>query len=325
MSEIPSEAMLLSRDLKLSVEAAIVPAAERGFARVKLEWAGVCGSDLHVLRTGDWVSYWPAVLGHEAVGVVESCPGDDLAVGTRVVIDSRVGCGSCEGCGNSPMHCAKLQWVGEAFPGGFQRYGLFPVKSLHVCPASLDPSVAVLSEPLAVALHAVNLIGDVPEDALILGYGPIGALVHSELVRRQPEIRVTVREPNPGRAQLARAAGAILGTQDVGVWPLVIDAAGFPGSLSTAMESASASGTVLLVAIGHAAEQVRPQVIVEKGLRVIGSHGFVDELPIAIGLIATAPSSYRWLITDAMALADAPERLAGMILAPTIGKAVIRL
>jgi threonine dehydrogenase-like Zn-dependent dehydrogenase len=325
MSEISSDAILLSKDLKLKVGTVVVPDPALGFARIKLEWAGVCGSDLHVLRTGDWVTYWPAVLGHEAVGVIESCPGDEVAVGTRVVIDSRVGCDACEGCQHSPMRCESLKWVGEASPGGFQRYGVFPAQSLHVFPGSLDPSVAVLAEPLAVVLHAVNLIGDVPENALILGYGPIGALVHSELVRRQPTIRVTVREPNPGRAQLARAAGATIGTQEFGGWSLVIDAAGFPGSLSAAMESASVDATVLLVAIGHAGEEIQPQVLVEKGLRVIGSHGFTDELPTAIGLISATPSSYRWLITEAMELADAPERLNLMLLAPAVGKAVIRL
>ncbi len=325
MSSLTSGSLALTEELTLALTTRVVDPPETGQARIRMEWAGVCGSDLHVLRTGDWVSYWPAILGHEGVGVVESCPGGELADGTRVVIDSRVGCGRCEGCEKSPVLCRNLQWVGEVFPGAFQEYGNFPVPSLVPCPAGIDPAVAVLAEPLSVALHAVNAASSVPDRVLILGFGPIGALVFTEVMRRNPETVVTVVEIEPGRVQLAQAVGASVDPAPQTTWQLVIDAAGYPGSFSAAIERCDIGGEVVLVGIGNAVESVLPQTLVEKAITIHGSHGFTDELPEAVKLIDQAPDHYRWIITDAFTLDEAERGVPGMLTRNCVGKAVIRL
>jgi threonine dehydrogenase-like Zn-dependent dehydrogenase len=110
------DAVLLERDLTVHLGLRQLPPPLPGEALVRVERAGVCGSDLHVLRTGAWVSRWPATLGHEIIGVVEQCPGGEMAAGQRVVVDSRVPCGDCDGCTATPNLCGKLAWVGEAFP-----------------------------------------------------------------------------------------------------------------------------------------------------------------------------------------------------------------
>ncbi len=69
-----THALLLDRELTLRTGPRELPEPKPGEVLVRVEWAGVCGSDLHVLRTGDWVSYWPATLGHEVAGTVEHCP-----------------------------------------------------------------------------------------------------------------------------------------------------------------------------------------------------------------------------------------------------------
>jgi len=175
---------------------------------VRVAWAGVCGSDLHVLKTGAWVAYWPATLGHEVAGVVQDCPGGEMAAGTKVVVDSRLPCGKCPGCAAAPSLCHQMSWLGEARPGGFARHLVVPVGSLVSCPAHLEPAIAVLAEPLAVAMHAVSRLGRRPDDALVIGYGPIGALVHLELVRRWPGLAVHVAEPADDRRRLGLALGA---------------------------------------------------------------------------------------------------------------------
>ena len=65
------------------------------------------------------------------------------------------------------------------------------------------------------------------------------------------------------------------------------------------------AGEIVLVGIGHTRESVLPRTLVEKSLTVHGSHGFTDELPEAVRLIAEAPDRYRWVITDAFSLAEA--------------------
>src|SRR5438034_383570 len=68
-------------------------------ATIRVEWAGICGSDLHVMRTGAWVEQWPATLGHEVVGRVEAAgPAVSVEPGARVVLDSRLPCMSCPAC-----------------------------------------------------------------------------------------------------------------------------------------------------------------------------------------------------------------------------------
>ena len=75
------DAFLLERDLTMSVGARELPPAGPDDVLIRVEWAGLCGSDLHVMRTGDWVTSWPATLGHEIYGRVES---GALAAGTTV-------------------------------------------------------------------------------------------------------------------------------------------------------------------------------------------------------------------------------------------------
>jgi D-arabinose 1-dehydrogenase-like Zn-dependent alcohol dehydrogenase len=79
-------ALLLDEQLALCLGTRQLPPPLTGEALVRVLWAGVCGSDLHVLRTGEWVNYWPATLGHEVVGVVQECTGAEVAPGTVVVV-----------------------------------------------------------------------------------------------------------------------------------------------------------------------------------------------------------------------------------------------
>jgi threonine dehydrogenase-like Zn-dependent dehydrogenase len=321
-----TDALLLEQDLTLSLGQRELTQPVAGQALLRLEWAGVCGSDLHVIRTGDWVNTWPATLGHEAVGVVLECPGGEFVVGTRVVVDSRVPCGDCHGCTQSANLCERLAWVGEIVPGGFERHAVLDVALLHACPEGLEAEIAVLAEPLAVAMHAVNRAGRLPESVLLIGYGPIGALVHSEITRRSPHINVLVREPNPMRLELALALGARSYEPSHPMrMPLVVDAAGYATSVADSIDLVSNGGTVLVVAIPHQPITLDGQGIVERSLNIIGCNGFADELPIAMAALDANPDRYRPLITEAVLLEDLVARLSDIASRPPAGKIVVRL
>jgi 2-desacetyl-2-hydroxyethyl bacteriochlorophyllide A dehydrogenase len=321
---VEARALLLERDLSLRLGSRLLPPALPGQALVRVEWAGVCGSDLHVLRTGAWVSYWPATIGHEVIGVVEACPGGELAPGQRVVVDSRVPCGNCQGCQIAANLCERLAWVGEALPGGFASHLLAPVTGLVACPTELEPEVGVLSEPLAVAMHAVARLPVQVTEVLILGYGPVGALIHLEITHRWPGAAVTVAEPHPARRMLATALGAEMLCSGQRRWPLVIDAAGYPGSLPDALATARTGGTLLLVALGHEAVQLVPARLVESEMTVLGSNGFAGELAEAVSALACDPDRWRPVISEAVLLDDAAERLPELTTSPAPGKVVIR-
>ena len=323
-----SRALLVTESLELSIGVREVAVPGIGEALVRIEWAGVCGSDLHVLRTGDWVRVWPATPGHEFVGVVEQCPGAEFAIGSRVVVDSRVPCGACDGCARAANQCESIGWVGEVFPGGLQERALIPTDLLVEVPAGLEPELAVLAEPLAVAQHAVNKVADLGAEVLILGYGPIGMLVHAELSLRSPGIHVTVVDPSAPRRGIAAAFGAVaLANHADGVVAkadVVFDAAGYPSALANSIDWVRNGGDIVIVALGHAAESILPAQVAEKGLRIHGANGFADELPVALTQLAASPERFRALITDAYPLADAPEVLRAMLREPSAGKVVFR-
>lgn len=321
-------AMELDSDLELRLTRREVPEPRGDELLLRVEWAGLCGSDLHVMRTGIWVEEWPAVLGHEVVGRVEAAgPDATLALGTRVVADSRIPCGACPACAGEPTRCPNLRFLGEARPGGFASHLLLPSILAHPLPDGLDASLAVLAEPLAVAMHALGQLTAPPARALLIGHGPIGALVHAELRRRFPEVVVHVAEPAPLRALLARALGAEV-TADArelaGSYDLVVDAAGYRASFEHALGACASGATLLLLALSEHPVTVRPIELAERRLRVIGCNAFVDELPGALALLAAEGWRYLPVITRAVSLAELPDAARAQLAEPDAVKVVIR-
>jgi 2-desacetyl-2-hydroxyethyl bacteriochlorophyllide A dehydrogenase len=320
------EAFLLEQDLSMSVGQRELPAAGPDDVVVRVEWAGLCGSDLHVMRTGEWVTQWPATLGHEIYGRVE---GGALPAGTPVVADSRIPCGRCPACAaGEPDDCSDIAFVGEARPGGFATHVVLPASGVHAVPESVDGATAVLAEPLAVALHALAHVDGTPERVAILGHGPIGALIHAELRRRFAAAEVQVAEPAELRAALARAWNAHCAPSAAGLpegaFDLVVDAAGYRGSLADAMTLCGRDAQLLLVAISEHEVGVRPIDVVEKRLRITGVNAFRDELPQAIELIAAEPWRYDPVVTDAVSLAELPDRVRRHLEHPDAVKVLIK-
>jgi threonine dehydrogenase-like Zn-dependent dehydrogenase len=302
---VRTDALLLDRDLVLRSGRVDVPEPRPGQVLVRVEWAGVCGWDLHVLATGDRAGPWPARLGHEVAGTVAGCPGGELRAGSPVVIDPR----------------------GSADPGGFAGLLLADAGQAVACPDDLETAIAVLAEPLAVAMHALGRVRRPQQRVAILGYGPIGALVHLETGRRWPGAEVAVAEPVAARRELAAALGAAVATQDeLARWgaELVVDAAGYPGSLADAAALCADRGTVLAVALGQEPVRVVPDGIVRRELTVTGSMGTGGELASAVAVLAADPDRYRPVITDAVLLDEAPSRLRALLGSPAAGKVLIR-
>lgn len=326
---VSADALLVDRDLTMRVGRRELGRPAPDEAMIAVEWAGVCGSDLHVLRTGDWVVDWPATLGHEIYGHVVQAPQDgSLAVGTAVVADSRLPCGDCDQCRRDPDRCPNIQFVGELRPGGFASHCVLPAGILHPVADEVDGSTAVLAEPLAVALQALSHLRHDPQRVAILGHGPIGALIHVELRRRWPDVAVDVAEPAPLRRGLALALGAaaVAGAGELtgGAYDTVIDAAGYGVSLADAVALSAAGAHVLLVALGHGDVPVRPSVLVERRLQITGCHAFVDELTEAIALLSAEGWRYEPVVTDAVALRDLPAALTRQLEHPDAVKLLVR-
>jgi len=160
-----------------------IPQPEKGEIQVKLEYVGVCGSDLHFYemgRLGNWVPDGPLVLGHEPGGVVtEVGEGvEDFEVGDRVTIEPGVSCKECEMCKKGLYNlCYNMSFM--AIPnereGVFSDYCVHPANMCYKLPENMDTMEGALIEPLAVGFHAAAIgEAEIGQSAVVLGCGCIG-------------------------------------------------------------------------------------------------------------------------------------------------------
>lgn len=193
-----------------------LPEDRPGWVRLDVAYAGLCGTDLHVLAGEHGRARPGTVLGHEFAGT--------LADGTPVFADPMVRCGSCDACQRGLRTiCASLTAVGIDYPGAACREVLVPQDNLFPLPATMDLRAAAIIEPVAVAVRAVRrsgLAGGMR--AHVLGAGPIGCLLG--LVAQRTGATVTLSEPAPARAHAATELGLALATTASADADVVFDA-----------------------------------------------------------------------------------------------------
>lgn len=166
------------------------PVAGAGEVRVRMEWGGICGSDLSYWKngaSGTAIMREPLILGHEVAGVVDQV-GEGVAgveVGQRVAIYPPTLVGEHdipESTRGKDNLWPEVRYFGSAafFPheqGGFSTYRVVRPDQLRVLPENVSTKEGAVAEPLAVAMHAVTLAGDLSgKRVLVNGVGPIGAL-----------------------------------------------------------------------------------------------------------------------------------------------------
>ena len=162
------------------IEEREVPPPGPGELKVRVEASGLCGTDLHI-ASGEYPFARPGVtIGHEVAGtVVEIGPGvTGFSLGERVVVDPNIQCRTCSYCHASRPHlCERPQALGVTRDGGLAEEVMLPAAQAYRVPDGVPPEAAALTEPLACALHAVDLSGVRPgQRALVLGAGPIGVV-----------------------------------------------------------------------------------------------------------------------------------------------------
>jgi (R,R)-butanediol dehydrogenase/meso-butanediol dehydrogenase/diacetyl reductase len=268
--------------------------------------AGVCGSDVHNFRTGQWLSGPPRVAGHEfAATVVETGSAvTGLAPGDMVVADSRYWCGRCDACTSGRRNiCRHLGFVGEVCDGGFAGYAMLPDRLVVPVPAAVDPVIAAMAEPLAVALHAVRRLAPRSgEPVLVAGCGPIGGLA-ALLLSRLHDGPVRVADRNPARvgrvADVTGASPVDFGADAIGDHRFALDATGSTAVIDALVRSLDGGGALCLVGISHGRIEIDPNHLVEREIALLGSHAFADELPEVVAMLANlGPSLLRFIDSE---------------------------
>ncbi len=309
---------------ELSVDDLPVPDPGEGEVRLRMTHGGICGSDLHYYldgRVGSFVLREPLVLGHEVVGVVDLDPAGALSAGTPVAIHPASACHTCPECtAGRPNICRNARYLGSAASdpqtqGGFAEQLVVRADQLRRLPAGLDLSRAVLAEPLAVALHALNRAGDLTGQSLLVsGAGPIGALVVAAAAARGvSDITVTDLEDVP--LEVARQVGA---TRTVRVdreklpdacFDVAIEASGAPAGLSTVIAAVRRGGTVVqLGSLPGGSLSVSLAAIVGREIELRGAFRFTDEIDEALELLAR-DDRFEHVVTHRFDLDDAPSAM----------------
>ncbi|MDD4238932.1 MAG: alcohol dehydrogenase catalytic domain-containing protein [Desulfotomaculaceae bacterium] len=309
------------------------PVCGRGEVLIKVAYAGICGSDLHIYRKGMFVTKVPETMGHEFSGVVEEVGTDvsGLVPGDSVVGDPRVTCGNCEWCRQGLGHlCPELGFIGEVSPGCFGEYLLMRPECLLKIPKFMALQKAALVEPLAVALHIVTRAKLTPPVRLgVVGAGPIGLI--TVLVARAAGIsQVAVVDLSPDRCELAKRLGADLVMESFpddfsSQVDVVIEAVGVEKTLQGSVKWLRPGGRLVMAGLYEDKICFDPNDIVVKELEVVGVNAYeTADLHKAINHLASDSIDVTPVVSHILPLASAAQAFS-MLTASTKNSAKILL
>lgn len=244
------------------------PEMANGEVIIKIEAAGICGSDMHAYHGQDPRRNPGLVLGHEFAGTVVESRDGSIAVGDRVSGNPSITCGVCDNClqGRSNL-CLNRTMVGMTRPGAFAEYMSIPAVSLIKLPSDIQTDAAALTEPAATALHAINLAQRALHRplqegrVLILGGGAIGMLA-ALLLRHYGVNQLAVVELNAKRGQSIRdhVGCDVLDTNKTAVsesaYDLVLDCVGAAATRKAAFSAVRPGGAIVHIGLQDWASEI---------------------------------------------------------------------
>jgi (R,R)-butanediol dehydrogenase/meso-butanediol dehydrogenase/diacetyl reductase len=311
------------------------PEVREGSVKVKVDWCGICGTDLHEYLAGPIFiptagsphpitgETLPLTLGHEFAGeVVEVGDGSaKVNTGDRVAIEPVFRCGECAACQRgAPNLCAKLGFYGlMGGGGGMSEFAVVPSYMIHRLPEGLTTEQGALAEPIAVGLRAVRRAGfEEGQSAVVFGGGPIGA-VTVQCLRAMGAGLVMLAEVAEARKNKALEIGAdvVIDPSEEDVVERVseltdgegaehsFDAAGIQETLQTAMHATRKGGTVTIISIWEGPVQINPNDIVLSELNVVGTICYTPEdFADTIAMLKDGSIETEGIITERIPLSD---------------------
>jgi len=296
-----------------------LPKLRKGWALIRVRLAGICNTDVEILRG---YHNFRGTAGHEFLGEVADVRGVSNAtkkrwMGQRVCGEINISCSAhgfkpvCDFCRRGvKTHCARRTVLGiVAHDGAFAEYLALPLENLHLVPDNVTDEQAVFVEPLAAACEILDQV-DVKKlsSAALLGDGKLAQLIARVLHTAIP--RVVMYGKHEKKLAVAHRAG--IQTRKVRGdasdlkrikedFPLVVEATGSPTGLALAQQMTEPRGMVVLKSTFHGAAPVETWPIVVKEINVIGSR--CGPFAKAIALLRSGKVDPRPLITRRFPLA----------------------
>jgi len=287
---------------------------------VKLEYVGICGSDMHYYETGrigDYVVEPPFVLGHEPGGVVVEVGKNvtHLKVGDRVALEPGKTCGHCEYCREGKYNlCPDVVFFATPpVDGVFQEYVAHEASLCFKLPENVDTLEGALIEPLAVGFHAANQGGaHAGQTAVVFGAGCIG-LVSMMALKAEGVSRVYVVDIMQKRLDKAMELGAtgVINSMNTDVQEeigrltegkgvdLVIETAGMEETTRQAIHITKKGATIVLVGYSKTGEMTLPlSLALDKELTLKTVFRYRHIYPMAIEAVASGKVNLKGIVSN---------------------------
>ena len=298
---------------------------------VKLEYVGICGSDLHYYETGaigDYIVKPPFVLGHEPGGVVVEVGSDvkHLKVGDRVALEPGKTCGHCEFCKQGKYNlCPDVVFFATPpVDGVFQEYVAHEADLCFKLPENVSTLEGALIEPLAVGFHAA-IQGDahLGQKAVVMGAGCIGLVSMMALkARGVSEVYVVdIMEKRLDKAMELGADGVINGAKEDVLevvkqltngdgMDLVVETAGTEITTRQAIHMAKKGANIVLVGYSKSGEMTLPMsLVLDKELTFKTVFRYRHIYPMAIEAVAAGKVNLKGIVTDIFTLDEAQKAM----------------
>lgn len=325
-----------------------IPAPRADEVLVKLEYVGICGSDMHYYETGaigDYVVKPPFVLGHEPGGTVVEVGSNvtHLKVGDRVALEPGKTCGHCEFCRQGKYNlCPDVVFFATPpVDGVFQEYVAHEAALCFKLPENVSTLEGALIEPLAVGFHAANQGGaHAGQTAVVMGAGCIG-LVSMMALKAEGVSRVYVVDVMPKRLEKALELGAdgiINGKDEDAVeavrkltggagCDLVIETAGTEITTRQTIHMAKKGAVIVLVGYSKTGEITLPMSLaLDKELTFKTVFRYRHIYPMAIDAVAAGKVNLKGIVTDIFDFDDIQNAMDRSVAdKASIVKAVVRI
>jgi threonine dehydrogenase-like Zn-dependent dehydrogenase len=295
---------------ELMLSDVVVP-RRRGEALVRVIAAGICNTDLEIVRG---YTHFSGTLGHEFVGIVEDSP-DRSQIGRRVVGEINVGCGHCEQCSiNDPRHCLNRAALGiHGRDGAFAEYLNLPPQNLLFVPENVSDRQAVFAEPLAAACEILDQVGIVsPHRVAVIGDGKLGQLISRVIATTGCDLTLIGKHSN--KLELAAQDGIktielnALEIDPASRFDFVVEASGAGSGLRLALNLVRPRGAIILKSTFHGGVEINTSRIVVDEISVIGSR--CGRFNKSLDLLQSGKVNVEPLIASEFKLTDGIEAMA---------------
>jgi threonine dehydrogenase-like Zn-dependent dehydrogenase len=276
-----------------------VPEPQPGEVRLQVTCAGICSTDLELVKG---YAGFAGVPGHEFTAIVEEGQGDWS--GRRVVGEINASCGTCPTCqAGRRSHCPRRTVLGIVNRQGiFAQQVCLPTKNLHPIPPDVPDEIAVFTEPLAAALEIQEQLSITADmSVLVVGAGRLGQLIARSLALTGCKLQVTGR--NHHKLQLLSALGIATLQEKVTArgFDLVVECTGNQAGFHLARQAVRPRGTLVLKSTYAAELSLDMSSLVVDEITLVGSR--CGPFAPALDLLAAGKIPVEDLVTARFPLA----------------------